>query len=107
MDITKIGPKIRKLRIERGITQRQLGEFLNYSESSISYIEKGARRFDEKDLPTLSTVLNVPMTYFIDSTIVAHFRADAKSEKHKNINYDGIMDDFLKFAKDQINNKKN
>ena len=48
MTVNNIGPKIKKIRQERGWTQKQLAELLDFSESLLSYIENGVRSFDVK-----------------------------------------------------------
>lgn len=100
LSITHIGDKIRKLRTDKGLTQKQLGDLLEYSESSISYIEKGSRSFDIKDLPKLAEIFAVPQTYLLDHQFT-NFRAEA--DDSKNIKYDDVMNDFRKYAKDKLN----
>lgn len=99
LSINHIGDKIRKLRTDKGLTQKQLGEKLDYSESSISYIEKGLRSFDIKDLPKLAEIFDVPQTYLLDHQFT-NFRAE--TEEAKNIKYDDVMNDFKKYAKDKL-----
>lgn len=41
MDCIKIGKLIRGLRLERGMTQRQLAEKMNISEQAVSKWERG------------------------------------------------------------------
>jgi transcriptional regulator with XRE-family HTH domain len=102
MDITNIGVKIKQLRLQRGWTQKQLGELLGYSESFLSYVENSARTFDIQDLPKLAEIFKIPYTHFLDETHFANFRADVTSQS-KQENYDKMMNDFIKFAKDKLN----
>ena len=52
-----IGANIRRLRIEHGETQQQLGEFLGYGPSTIANYESGYR------LPDLETFLKIALHY--------------------------------------------
>ena len=52
-----IGAGIRKLRIEHGETQQQLGEFLGYGPTTIANYESGYR------LPDLETFFEIVIHY--------------------------------------------
>lgn len=52
-----IGANIRRLRLERGETQRQLAEFLDYGISTVANYESGYR------LPDLLTFLMIAFHY--------------------------------------------
>ena len=52
-----IGANIRRLRIEHGETQQQLGEFLGYGPSTIANYESGYR------LPDLETFFRIAFHY--------------------------------------------
>jgi len=104
MTVNNIGPKIKKIRQERGWTQKQLAELLSFSESLLSYIENGARSFDVKDLHKLAEIFKVPYTYFLDDYNFANFRAEVESGSPQQ-NYDKVMDDFIKFAKNKLGKK--
>ena len=52
-----IGANIRRLRMEHGETQQQLGEFLGYGSSTIANYESGYR------LPDLETFLKIAFHY--------------------------------------------
>ena len=57
-----IGPKIKRIRKERGLTQEQLAESLGYSHKSvITHIEKG-----DADM-TYDKILQLIRTYMIDA----------------------------------------
>ena len=57
-----IGPKIKRIRKERGLTQEQLAECLGYSHKSvITHIEKG-----DADM-TYDKILQLIRTYMIDA----------------------------------------
>ena len=52
--------QIRMFRRVRGISMKKLADHLNMSLSAISKIERGYRRIDEKQLETLSSLLDCP-----------------------------------------------
>ena len=52
-----IGASIRRLRMEHGETQQQLGEFLGYGATTIANYESGLR------LPNLETFLEIAVRY--------------------------------------------
>ena len=52
-----IGANIRRLRVEHGETQQQLGEFLGYGPSTIANYESGYR------LPDLETFFRIAFHY--------------------------------------------
>ena len=54
---TFIGASIRRLRMEHGKTQQQLGEFLGYGATTIANYESGTR------LPNLETFLEIAVHY--------------------------------------------
>lgn len=59
MDCIKIGKLIRGLRLERGMTQRQLAGKMNISEQAVSKWERGLGFPDVSLLPELSVILGV------------------------------------------------
>lgn len=63
-----LGKKIRKLRIERGYTLKQLGEMLNLGESTISMYETGKRNPDYDTLTKIAEIFNVTTDYLLGRT---------------------------------------
>lgn len=59
MDMKKIGSFIRKMRSEKNITQKQLGERLNISYQAVSKWERGETLPDTMLLPDLAAVLEI------------------------------------------------
>ena len=59
MDHTKIGGLIRRLRQERGMTQRQLAERMGISDKTVSKWERGMGCPDLSLLPDLSNIFHV------------------------------------------------
>ena len=98
-----LGGKIQGLRKSRGMTQKELADFLGYSESFISYIEKGERKIAAEDLQKIAKIFSVDIDFLLDKPKIAHFRADTNSQNNSNINYDEVMADFLKFVDKNTN----
>lgn len=61
-----IGEKIRCLRKEKGLTQRQLAEDINFSHSYIGDLESNRTNPSIKTLEILADYFNVEMTSFFD-----------------------------------------
>jgi transcriptional regulator with XRE-family HTH domain len=55
------GSRLRKARIDRNVTIRELSELSGISETSISYIETNAKRASMPSLRIFSKLLNVPI----------------------------------------------
>lgn len=66
--MSKLGEKIKKLRIERGYTLKQLGEMLNLGESTISMYETGKRNPDYDTLTKIAEIFNVTTDYLLGRT---------------------------------------
>ena len=59
-----IARRVREIRKERGLTQKDIAEFLNKTAATISDMERGKIQFSASDLYTISKVLNKPIEYF-------------------------------------------
>lgn len=104
MSKENIGPKIKKLRKERKLTQDELAESLGYSgKSVISHIEKG-----DADM-TYDKILLLLRTYMLDAnelfdvseidTLIKRQQEEKKSELLKKIFFNSNVD-YLKYAKE-------
>jgi transcriptional regulator with XRE-family HTH domain len=60
------GVRIRKLRLDRGLTQFELAELVGLSEDQISNIERGKSWVGEQTLSLLSGALSVPQKSLFD-----------------------------------------
>jgi transcriptional regulator with XRE-family HTH domain len=60
----EIGRRIRALRLERGITQTQLGNLLGVTFQQIQKYEKGANRVAAARLQRVAQALDVPIMFF-------------------------------------------
>lgn len=60
-----LGIKLKELRIEQGISQRQLGEMLGFSNQAVSTWECGLREPDCDSLIELAMFFNVSVDYLL------------------------------------------
>ncbi len=61
-----IGKKIRFLRLENGLSQEKLAEFVNMSREHISCIERGKNLTSLETLYNISQYFNVDIKYFFE-----------------------------------------
>lgn len=110
MKIYKIGGKIKGLRRSRSMTQKELGNILGYSESFMSYVEKGKRNISKDDLQKISKIFSVGIDFLLEgsrevnsktSGSFVNFRHDKDLGEYSMT--DDMLDDFKKYAKNQIN----
>ncbi len=69
MDCVKTGALIRRLRTERGLTQKQLAEALTVSDKAVSKWERGMGLPDVSLLPRLCELFKVDLLRLIDGEI--------------------------------------
>ncbi|HEY4474015.1 MAG TPA: helix-turn-helix transcriptional regulator [Candidatus Paceibacterota bacterium] len=89
----KIGQRIREAREAKGLTQKQLGEYLGYSSMGISYFEQGVREMKISDIQRLASYFGKEPSYFLSAGLTV-FRAE-KTSPDKGIVKS--LDDFDKF----------
>lgn len=63
--ITTVGRRLRQARLERKLTQEQLGKMIGYSEETIANYERGRRHISLDDLNKIAQVLDKPLAFFI------------------------------------------
>lgn len=76
-----LGEKLRQLRSERNISQRDLARLANLSPNSISLIERDETSPSVSTLQSLAAALNVRMSYFFEEetpTSVLHLKASSR-----------------------------
>jgi transcriptional regulator with XRE-family HTH domain len=73
-----LGQRIRRARKERRYTQTELGRLLGYSANAILGWEKGTRRVNIEDLLRLASVLEKPLSYFLEGREDARERGNAE-----------------------------
>ena len=60
-----LGKNIKQLRIERGISQRKLGEYLGVVNQAVSFWESGAREPDVDMLVNIANFFSVSLDYLV------------------------------------------
>ena len=76
-----LGEKLRQLRNERNISQRELAQLAGLSPNSISLIERDETSPSVATLRSLATALNIRMSYFFEEespTSVLHIKSGAR-----------------------------
>lgn len=68
---SQIGERLRKARIEAGLSQGELGQALGYAPTMISAFENGRRRMKLEDLARVCIAMNKQPTYFLRTGAVA------------------------------------
>jgi len=60
----EIGRRIRAIRLQRGLSQTELGALIDFTFQQIQKYEKGANRVSAGRLQRLTEALKVPVTFF-------------------------------------------
>ena len=66
IDLNTFAQKLRYLRLERNLNQREFAKLLNRSFTSVCYWEQGNRIPKTETIKEIAEVLNVDYTYFKD-----------------------------------------
>ncbi|MCI8537604.1 MAG: helix-turn-helix domain-containing protein [Oscillospiraceae bacterium] len=83
MDTTKIGSLIRRLRIEKGLTQLQLAEQMNISDKTVSKWERGMGCPDVSLLSGLSGIFEVDLEKLLSGELEANDTLGGNMKKLK------------------------
>ena len=70
--------RIRDLREDKDLTQKQLAEYLNVSQKSYSRYERGERTIDPEILTNLATLNQTTVDYFIYLTDYKTYNTNKK-----------------------------
>ncbi len=73
----EIGKRIRALRLERNVTQTELGNLVGVTFQQIQKYEKGQNRVSAGRLQKFAQVLRVPITFFYDGMSSTDAEADS------------------------------
>jgi transcriptional regulator with XRE-family HTH domain len=88
--VFSLGDKLRKLRSERNISQRDLARLAGLSPNSISLIERDETSPSVATLQSLATALNIRMSYFFEEEAPASILL-IKSGMRPKIESDGVI----------------
>ncbi len=64
IQVKHIGDRIKELRIDRGMTLKELGEAIQFNYSNLSKIERGSRKPAIDFLEDLSKYFDIDISYF-------------------------------------------
>lgn len=101
----EFGDRLKELREEKGMTQKDLGKLLNISDRVIGYYESN-NRFpkDERILKILADHFNVSVDYLVGRTSLksplSEYVAEAKASY--SLNVDGLPVEAIKMIEDYI-----
>jgi transcriptional regulator with XRE-family HTH domain len=70
----ELGARIRQARLERGLSQTDLGKALGYKSSMVSAFESGTRRLKVEDLAKLCVALDKEPEYFLRTQAIREAR---------------------------------
>lgn len=68
MKSNNFGKKLKELRVEKGLSQRSLGEIFNVCNQTISFWENGSREPDLDALVQISEYFDVTIDYLLKET---------------------------------------
>lgn len=100
-----IGSRIKEIRLQKGISQKELAEKVGFdSATSISLIESGERKISIVDLEKTAQFLNEELSYFLDSEpkIRVAFRAEGLDEKDAE-----AIQHIIEIAKKRAHDRRN
>jgi len=66
-----IGQRIKARRVERGLTQENIAEYLNISVSYVSRVERAAVKISLETLVKIAIYLEIEVAYLIEGTVIA------------------------------------
>ena len=85
------GKKLKKLRNDLGLTQKQVGELVHVSDVSISYYERNIKRPDIDMLSDLSRSLNTTPNYLLDFDVEVMLNEESDNSYNTTyVSYDDI-----------------
>jgi repressor LexA len=93
-----VGERVREAREEKGMTQKELADFLQYSPMGISHFEKGIREIKLSDLERLAGFFGKNISYFLSPGLTM-FRAGDNNDS-------GMLESVTAFDKFISNRKK-
>lgn len=80
-----LGSRLKEMRNRRGLTQKELAERINKSVSAISGYESNVQTPPTDVLVSISHVLHVPLTYFVDLSCEDTYFAQGLTNAQKEI----------------------
>ncbi len=94
-----LGDRIREARDAAGLTQKELGDKLEYTPMAISHFENGIRDMKISDIHKLTSILNRDLSFFL-STGQTLFRVDNESPNKGEM--EKSISDFDQYLKENL-----
>jgi len=94
--------RLKELRLERDLLQKDIAQILNLTTSAYGYYEQGKRVPDSETIKILSNFYNVSSDYLLGMSDVRNYTEDSNITIALNSNTD--YDELPKEAKEEINN---
>ncbi len=64
-DMVKTGRRIRELRVERGLSQKELAEQIGVAQNTVAQYEKGTAKTSLEVIVNLAVILNTTTDYLL------------------------------------------
>lgn len=64
-DMVKTGRRIRELRVERGLSQKELAEQIGVAQNTVAQYEKGTAKTSLEVIVNLAVILNITTDYLL------------------------------------------
>ena len=101
--VISLGEKIRKARLEAGLTQEELSELLMVSRAAVAKWETNRGLPDIENLKFIASALNVSVDYLLDENNSVDFSITKKPINLNKYGFDGRLSGFKKSKiKEQI-----
>ncbi|MBN1042542.1 XRE family transcriptional regulator [Clostridium botulinum] len=94
--------RLKELRSEKGVVQKDVASFLNITTSAYGFYEQGKRIPDTEIMIKLSNYFNVSLDYLLGKTDIRNYTEDSNVtiSLHSDTDYDDLPDE----ARKEINN---
>ena len=87
-----IGKRLRKIRVEQGLTTIELGMRANISQGMISRIENDRANPTIDKVVSLARALNVPVSKLLDEDVTLYQPTNLKKEEQDLLHYYRLVD---------------
>lgn len=92
----EIHKKIRELRLQKGLTLKQLSEKTNLTIGFLSQVERGTSSLAITSLKKIADSLGVEISYFFNPAITAHYAV--KKENQKTFTVEGNATKYIRLS---------
>ncbi len=94
----KIGEQIKMAREEKGLTQKELGDYLGYSAMGISHFEQGAREVKISDVHKLADFFGKDVSFFLSPSLTMFRGSTTDNDRAATTK---SLTDFEKYLEDR------